>query len=365
MTTIKKPAMFKFMTDKITPSQPPPSQGEEQTIPVPNNVHDDRLEQIHHWLKTDLKLSGYQLQSASADASFRRYFRLFADQQSWIIMDAPTDKEDSTAFVDIANRLIASGVNAPQIQASNLQKGLLMITDLGDTLYLDALTDQNADKLYKAAIDALITLQSRASILDLPAYDARLLQLEMQLFRDWLIVKHLGLPAPGAWLQETFDLLAQSALEQPRVFVHRDYHSRNLTCQAENLPGILDFQDAVLGPITYDLVSLLRDCYIQWPKKRVTHWLDYYLQNATYDSLIKNIAKTQFTRWFDLMGIQRHLKASGIFARLLHRDEKDGYLQDIPRTLSYIVEASETYPELEQLNTYIKEQVLPELSKMS
>ncbi len=324
---------------------------------------DIRLKEINQWLQDDLKIKNYTIEPASADASFRRYFRVSSDGETSIIMDAPPDKEDCAPFIDITNRLLRTGVRSPEVKTYSAEKGFLMLSDLGNIVYLDKLTDDSSDDLYHAAIDSLITMQSQADTSNLPEYNEALLKQEMDLFPDWLIEKHLGLLTDQSWLNQTFSFLAQSALDQPQIFVHRDYHSRNLTWQADQPPGILDFQDAVLGPISYDLVSLLRDCYIEWPQDRVATWVKYYCDNVRQKGLLDNVTDAEFTRWFDLMGIQRHLKASGIFARLWLRDGKQGYLKDIPRTLNYIEEVSQDYPELKDLHNFLIQELLPALKE--
>ena len=325
---------------------------------------DTRLEEINTWLQNDLGINNYTIEPASADASFRRYFRVCANndnnKKTTIIMDAPPDKEDCAPFIDITNRLLKSGVNAPEVKAYSAEKGFLMLSDLGNIMYLDKLTTENADDLYHTAIDSLIMMQTQTSASDLPEYNEALLQQEMDLFRDWLLEKHLGLSCDLDWLDPTFSFLARSALEQPQVFVHRDYHSRNLTWLPDQPPGILDFQDAVLGPISYDLVSLLRDCYVQWPQDRVVTWVKYYSDRVKQLPInISEFSEKDFIRWFDLMGVQRHLKASGIFTRLWYRDGKNGYLKDIPRTLNYIAEVSQKYPELKDLKDFLIQNILP------
>ncbi|MCK5716677.1 MAG: phosphotransferase, partial [Thiomargarita sp.] len=264
-------------------------------------------------------------------------------------------QENCLPFIDIAKRLQESGANVPKIVASNLEHGFLVLTDLGEQVYLPALAHQEqVEHLYQDALDALLLMQTHTATHNLPLYDHQLLHNEMDLFTHWLWGKHLNFPSPPDTVKPCFELLSHSALSQPQVFVHRDYHSRNLMCLPQNNPGILDFQDAVLGPITYDLVSLLRDCYISWPLKQVQGWaLDYYA-HAQHANLLKGIDQKQFLQWFDWMGIQRHLKASGIFARLYHRDGKSGYLKDIPRTLNYIVEVTAHYPELTPLHQVVK-----------
>lgn len=287
---------------------------------------------------------------ASSDASFRSYHRVKTPNGSVILMDAPPAQEDSRPFVDIAERLAACGVNVPQVLNADLDQGFLLLTDLGEQLYLDALDERSADSLYADAIAALVAIQQHGRTAGLPPYDESLLRREMDLFPDWLLERHLGLDlAPvRADLSAAADALVANALAQPRVLVHRDYHSRNLMRTQRNNPGIVDFQDAVTGPITYDLVSLLRDCYIAWPAARVDAWIALYRERAAAAGLEVGDPET-FRRWFDLMGVQRHLKAAGIFARLWHRDGKDGYLPDIPRTWGHISALLDRYDELRPL----------------
>jgi len=326
-----------------------------------------RLNSLQNWLQKKAGIHAPQLVAITNDASFRRYFRLTINGVSHIVMDAPPDKENCKPFVDVSQRLQASGLNVPQIICSDLEQGFLLLTDLGSQLYLAALDSVQAENLYGDALDALARIQT-SSTDGLPLYDHQLLHREMNLFTDWLLGKQVNLSldaAQNASLENCFELLSAAALSQPQVFVHRDYHSRNLMVVPKNNPGILDFQDAVKGPVTYDLVSLLRDCYIAWPRERVHRWVhDYYIRiqrNTNIQAgILEGIDEAQFLRWFDWMGIQRHLKASGIFARLSHRDGKSGYLKDIPRTLSYIVEVAADYPELATLYKLVSERVLPQ-----
>jgi len=306
---------------------------------------------------------------ASTDASFRRYFRLQSAGSSFIVMDAPPSQEDCLPFVRIAGYLEAMRLNAPRIIEADLERGFLLLTDLGTTQFLQALQADaaGADQLYDDAIVALSAMQSRGAAYQtmLPSYDASLLEFELSLFYDWLCIAHLGIEWSDddktRW-RDTCSLLIRNALDQPQVFVHRDYHSRNLMLTAENSPGILDFQDAVEGAFTYDLVSLLRDCYIRWPVQRVRAWAEKFYENLAPD-LCAQVSMVQFMRYFDLMGVQRQLKAAGIFARLNHRDGKPGYLADIPRTLSYIVELGPGYEELDFLVDVIANRCLPALEK--
>ena len=321
-----------------------------------------RLEALHDWLKKDLALYDYELLVASADASFRQYFRLVLADKTYIVMDAPPEQEDCRPFIGISRRLLESGVNVPEVFEQDLNRGFLLLSDLGDELYLDSLNDGSAEKLYADAIRALQSMQCKASTEGLPVYDETLLLKEMCLFRDWLLGQHLQLNISAGLdrqLNSLFELLIESARAQKQVFVHRDYHSRNLLVNRRN-PGIIDFQDAVLGPLTYDLVSLLKDCYIKWPMDRIYRWLSDYRQGII-EAMPSIPEPEQLKRDFDLMGVQRQLKASGIFARLWHRDGKKGYLADIPRTLSYILDLEADYPELEALVAIIRTEVMPAL----
>jgi len=325
---------------------------------------DPRLDLLRHWLECSLGWPGCGLAPASTDASFRRYFRVTHGDETVIAMDAPPGKEDVEPYLRVAGMLEAVGVNAPRVIARNAADGFLLLTDLGATTYLDALGDAGrAGPLYRDAIAALVRIQAggRDHVAALPPYDERLLRTEMRLFPDWLLVRHLGieLDAVSATLGSAADLLVANALAQPQVFVHRDYHSRNLMVVEGANPGILDFQDAVHGPLTYDLVSLLRDCYVAWPQERVLGWARDFRRLAASAGLETGADEAQFLRWLDLMGVQRHLKAAGIFARLWHRDGKPGYLADVPRTLGYVVEACERHDDLAALGELVRVRVLP------
>ncbi|MDJ0806268.1 MAG: phosphotransferase [Gammaproteobacteria bacterium] len=325
-----------------------------------------RVQRLKAWLGSLPGVSEFTLEPASGDASFRRYFRVGMNGESYIAMDAPPGKEDTAPFISIANAFEAIGLNVPHIHAQNTEQGFLLLGDLGTVLYLDQLDASNVDRLYGDALGALVTIQACGPRTGLPEYDRALLMQEMELFRDWLLERQLGLKlsvAEHAMLDETFDFLIDNALQQPRVCVHRDYHSRNLMYTASHNPGILDFQDAVLGPVTYDLVSLLRDCYVSWPRIQVEAWVQGYFELAVQSGVLKREHEDQFLRWFDLMGVQRQLKASGIFARLNQRDGKPGYLQDIPRTLTYIVSIHPAYPPLSGLAEIIQTRILPTLDR--
>ncbi|MGH8495157.1 MAG: aminoglycoside phosphotransferase family protein [Gammaproteobacteria bacterium] len=330
-------------------------------------MQDERLTSLRRWLEQELGIRGYEIAPASGDASFRRYFRVTQAAGSHVVMDAPPEREDIAPYLRVAGQLGALGLNVPAVIAREEAQGFLLLSDLGGRTYLDAITGgADADSLYADALDALARMQSMdaAAAGSLPPYDAALLEREMALFRDWLCGRHLGLTLDGPQVTEldrTFAFLTDAALAQPRVFVHRDYHSRNLMLTAENNPGILDFQDAVYGPVTYDLVSLLRDCYVAWPLARVREWALGYLEQAARGGIAVGRDATEFLRWFDLMGVQRHLKAAGIFARLNHRDGKPGYLADVPRTLGYVVAVAADYPELDFLGELVASRVLPAL----
>ena len=271
-------------------------------------------------------------------------------------MDAPPEHENSDKFIKIANMMAGFGLNVPVIKAQDLDQGFLLITDLGNRVYLSELNDSTVESLYGDALSSLKVLQSQGIEFELPQYDHALLMREMEIFREWYLGKHIEFNLDdklNSEIDQCFEFLAQSALEQPQVIVHRDYHSRNLLITDEHNPGILDFQDAVIGPVTYDLVSLLRDCYIEWPAAKVAEWVKAYHASCLQSGILKDVNADMFKRWFDLMGIQRHLKASGIFARLNYRDGKPGYLNDIPRTLNYVKQASQSYPELTTINSLL------------
>lgn len=314
--------------------------------------NDPRLHKIHEWLTAVLPYHEFKLTVASSDASFRRYFRVQQEQTSWIVMDAPPQHEDIDSFVKVAEFLAEFKVHVPKIFAKNIDQGFLLLSDLGNTAYLSTLNNESADALYQTAIDEIINMQlSPAADIDLPMYDENLLRQEMTLFPEWFLARHLQLDAPE-WLPEIFDLLIHNAQQQPQYFVHRDYHSRNLMLVDKQGVGVIDFQDAVIGPASYDLVSLLRDVYITWPQADIDRWLTYYLDQARQNKLV-DCDKQTFLRWFDLMGLQRHLKILGIFCRLNYRDNKPAYMHDLPLTLNYVLTVTAHYPELERLHNYL------------
>ena len=325
---------------------------------------DKRLQAIQKWLQEILKTGHFTIVPASSDASFRRYFRVVLGAKSWIVMDAPPHKEDVSPFIKIANAFFEQNVHVPEILAYDEKQGFLLLTDFGSIDYLQQLNENSVHTYYKQAIDALIQIQLiNKNSMSLPLYDQSLLQREMDLFPEWFLQKHLSISAPEQ-LQSYFDLLIENALQQPQCVVHRDFHSRNLMDTPDNSPGIIDFQDAVIGPISYDLVSLLRDCYIYWPQNKIDEWLKYYFSQAQQHGLIaNNTTLEQFTIWFDLMGLQRHIKVLGIFCRLNYRDNKANYLHDLPLTLHYVKTVCQRYPEqLSGLSHFLEHRVeLPTL----
>jgi|SRR5665213_3481831 len=331
------------------------------------NETDVRLALIESWLTRDLSLCHERLEPASSDASFRRYFRVFTAQGSYIVMDAPPGKEDVCPYLEVGGLLEQLGAHVPRVHERDVARGLLLLEDLGTTSYLQRLVaSDNADELYAAALRVLADIQVNGSTVarTLAPYDRETLARELALMPEWFCRRHLELEPTAAeeaiWCRACEFLIA-AALAQPQVFVHRDYHSRNLMVVAERSPGIIDFQDALRGPLGYDLVSLLKDCYIAWPRTRVEAWVAGYRKLLAARGFAV-ASSPQFLRDFDLIGVQRHLKVLGIFARLWHRDGKPGYLLDLPRTFDYVREACALYPELAELGAFLEWRVLPRLS---
>jgi len=326
-------------------------------------LSDDRIELLRSWLDKELGSSDYRLEPASSDASFRRYFRIDHNDRTLIVMDAPPEQEDSAKFIKTAKIFASIGVNVPLILAENLQQGFLLLSDLGVRQFMDELNKDTADRMYGDAMEALITIQASSTNVDLPQYDLALLMRELEIFREWYLQKHIAYSIDGetnAKIERAFEFLSASALAQPQVIVHRDFHSRNLMISENQNPAIIDFQDAVIGPVTYDLVSLLRDCYVEWPENRIHDWMSGHYENCKRRGILNEVDEKTYQRWFDLMGIQRHLKAAGIFARLNQRDGKPGYLKDIPRTLGYVKDVSARYPDLEVIKTILESIDLPQ-----
>ncbi len=320
---------------------------------------DVRAEQACQWALSALNLETAGFAPASADASFRRYFRLSHGAQSWIVMDAPPEREDCRPFLRVAALLSEAGVHVPILIAQDLGRGYLLLSDLGAQTYLDVLTPDNADALFDAAIDALIAWQraSRADVL--PEYDAALLHRELALFPDWYLARHLGVTLDGAPLaawNAICGLLVDNALAQPRVYVHRDYMPRNLMFSLPN-PGVLDFQDAVYGPIAYDPICLFKDAFLSWPESRVENWLRLYHRRALGAGLPVP-AWPDFLRDAEWIGVQRHMKVLGIFARINYRDGKPKYLADTPRFIAYVMTVARKYPELAALADLFETKIL-------
>ncbi len=322
---------------------------------------DVRLQQLERWLEEQLpplfaaegwgEVPPGGLTPASSDASFRRYFRWQGGARSLIVMDAPPPQEDCRPFVKVAGLLAAADVHVPRILAQDLRRGFLLLDDLGRQTYLEVLDEINADALMGDALQALLKFQRLPLDADLPHYDEALLRRELQLFPEWYLQRHLGIELSAvqqaAW-QRSCALLIDSALAQPQVLVHRDFMPRNLMLSTPN-PGVLDFQDAVYGPVTYDVTCLFKDAFLSWPEARVSAWLEGYWRQAQEVGIPVQASLEAFLRASDLMGVQRHLKVIGIFARICHRDGKPKYLGDVPRFFAYIEAVLARRPELAEL----------------
>jgi aminoglycoside/choline kinase family phosphotransferase len=317
-----------------------------------------RQQQLSTWLSGLYPNETFTLAPASADASFRRYFRAtFADGSTKVVMDAPPQLENCQPFLHIGKLFEAAGTHVPHVYAQDLEQGFLLLSDLGNTTYLQALNKTTTTQLYGAATDALIKIQLASKPDELPPYDEALLRRELNLFPEWYIAKHLGITLSAkqqAKLEEVFVRILANNLAQPCVYVHRDYHSRNLMVTEPN-PGILDFQDAVYGAITYDLASLFKDAYIRWEEEEIMDWLIRYWEKARQAGLPVRQDFGDFYRDYELMGVQRHIKVLGIFARLYHRDGKDGYLKDMPLVMDYLRRACERYIDLKPLLNLLDE----------
>ncbi|MHA6124973.1 aminoglycoside phosphotransferase family protein [Pseudomonas fluorescens group sp. PF-1] len=326
---------------------------------------DVRLQHLKVWLDEQLAnlyteqgwgaVPPATLTAASSDASFRRYFRWEGAGKSFIVMDAPPPQENCKPFVDIAFLLAKSGINVPKIYAEDLERGFLLLNDLGNKTYLDVIDSENADDLFTDALQALLAFQQLPMVAPLPSYDVALLRRELELFPEWYVKRELGIEFDAAqqvlW-QQVSDLLIDSALAQPKVLVHRDYMPRNLMLSEPN-PGVLDFQDAVYGPVTYDVTCLFKDAFLSWPEERVRGWLESYWQQAAALNIPVQPDFEDFLRASDLMGVQRHLKVIGIFARICHRDGKPRYLGDVPRFFAYIDAVIARRPELAELDVLL------------
>ncbi|WJG10189.1 phosphotransferase [Aliiglaciecola sp. LCG003] len=322
-----------------------------------------REQALVEWINSDTPFRCQTLEMVSGDASFRRYFRFFDEQQQKhiICVDAPPEFENSQKFIDVALAYQQCGVNVPTIYAHSAHLGFYCQQDFGDQQFANTLSASNMQQLYQQALIQLPAVQQCVEINceSLPHYGTDLLAAEFYLFTHWLLEIHLGMALTDEtkqMLDSSYASLIKTFEHQPQVGVHRDYHSRNLMIDADNQIGVIDFQDAVRGPLTYDLVSLLRDCYVKWPQQAIEQLLQWYHQEYC-----SHYEWNEFSRWFDLTGVQRHIKASGIFCRLYHRDGKQGYLKDIPRTLEYIIEVSRRYPELTEFGNFVADVVKPKV----
>ena len=327
----------------------------------------ERMQFIQSFLAACFPGETIQLDPITGDASFRRYFRFFRGNQSYILMDAPTPTEDCGRFVATQQAFATAGLQVPQIIAQDIQHGLLLLSDLGDTLLLSRLTENTVTAFYRQALAQLKQVRtiSATSAGALPVFDREFLLREMQIFIDWFVLQHLQLSLneqEHSMLQHYFLLLTDSALQQPQAGMHRDYHCRNLMLQPDGRLAVIDFQDVVTGPVSYDAVSLLKDCYIKWPAELV-HSLcqEFYQELHEQAEIPADVSPQQFQQWFDWMGLQRHIKVCGIFCRLYHRDGKSGYLADLPRVFDYVLEVTSLYPELEVLDQWLKTKVKPVL----
>jgi len=339
-----------------------------QEVKVAELKKAERQRAIEQWLYSACRMKSASLQPMKGDASMRRYFRISAMDQSYVVMDAPPSQENCYPFVEISAALRKMGLHTPEILHADLFQGFLLLTDFGDTTYLKALTAENADQLYRAALKALSVLQGCRSVEGyiVPPFTADFMWQEWAWYKEWMLNGLLGLSLPLAEkdLDACYGQLVESAVNQPQVFMHRDFHSANLMALPDGNVGILDFQDAFIGPVTYDLVSLLRDCYIDWPQERVRAWALFYLQTLQKNSVFNQVTEQEFLRWFDFMGMQRHLKALLTFARKHVRDHQSHYLKYIPRTLNYVLRVSQVYPELDTLHDYLRVTVQPAFERV-
>ena len=330
---------------------------------------DARIDRLQHWLREELRWPLARIAPASADASFRRYFRVWrADGCSRVVMDAPPEKEDVGPYLKVSALLERCGVHVPRVEASDTAEGFVLLEDLGTIAYLSHLQGgADPDALYGDAFKALRAMQlgGRDAARELPPYDRAALAREMALLPEWFCARHLELEmgaSDRALLGATSEFLIGAALAQPVTFVHRDYHSRNLMVTEHDNPGVIDFQDALAGPCGYDLVSLLKDCYIDWPRRRVEGWVRDYRNRLMAEGGDGGAGFDEYLRWFDLIGLQRHIKVLGIFARLWYRDGKSGYLNDLPRTLNYVIDVAHRYPELRNFADWVDHRLQPGLA---
>ncbi len=337
--------------------------------PARDVAGDARLALIHEWLAREIGLDVQRIEPASSDASFRRYFRAFHARGTFVVMDAPPEREDVRAYLKVSALLEGLGVHVPHVHESDVGRGLLLLEDLGSVHYLSRLeAGGDPEALYGDALEALADIQARGgeAAAALAPYDREPLLREMSLMPEWFCGRHLELALTRGErdiIAHSFEWLIGESLAQPQVFVHRDYHSRNLMVVERCNPGVIDFQDALRGPIGYDLVSLLKDCYIAWPRARVVQWVSEYRVRLAARGFKPSASDAELLRWVDLIGVQRHLKVLGIFARLWYRDGKPGYLRDLPLTLRYVIEACAQFRELAELGKLLQRRAVPELPR--
>ena len=327
----------------------------------------DRIAEICIFLQAQWPHGEFQLDPISGDASFRRYFRVTTASTSYVLMDAPPNLEDSQRFIAICQAYAAAGLVVPTVIAAEPARGLLLLSDLGDALLQHQLSEDTVEQWYRQALGllpAVRQVQSSASGA-LPAFDRAFLQRELMLFNEWFLTKHLAITPSteiAAMLNQAFDLICDAALSQVQAGMHRDFHSRNLMVQTPQQLAVIDFQDAVIGPVTYDAVSLLKDCYVMWPTALIDSLRNEFLQQLQQQGVLPAHYDSQrFQQDFDWMGLQRHLKVLGIFCRLWYRDGKSGYLADLPRVFQYVVQTCEHYPEFSALATWLRQEVEPAL----
>ncbi|MCX7116054.1 MAG: phosphotransferase [Gammaproteobacteria bacterium] len=318
-----------------------------------------REQTLNNWLSA-LFSEGFTLRPLAGDASFRRYYRLHVQEKTYVVMDAPPEHESLTSFLFVQSLLAQAHICVPLCLEKNIEQGFLLLSDFGDQLLLDPITPTNTQKRYLQALDLLAQLQhlSPHSLQTLPQFDAAHIHLELSFFKDWFLQTYLNLTLSEdetALLHHSFECIIEQLQQQPRVFIHRDYHSRNIMCLSNNTLGLIDFQDAMIGPLGYDLVSLLKDCYIQWPQQQVSDWVAYFHQN--HMKTIPNIDQSTLTQCIDHCGLQRHLKVLGIFSRLAIRDSKPCYLQNLPLTLHYVTAYLETDPLFKDLYQFMQSRV--------
>ena len=322
------------------------------------------------WLESHFSQENITLTPLTGDAGFRRYFRFYYQNQYYIAVDAPANLSNNQAFVDVQQILQAVEVNVPQVLAVDLAQGFFCLSDFGDDLLAEQLSNENMQQFYRNAIAELSKMLKCEvpMVKRLPDYDEQFIVTELAIFSEWLLERHLAIHLTASEqtaLTSCFDILVSAITAQPKVFMHRDYHSRNIMLLADDKLGIIDFQDAVQGPVIYDLVSLLRDCYVRWPNALIMPLIEDYRQQVQSYLPNEHLSKEKWQYWFDLTGLQRHIKASGIFARLHHRDSKSGYLADIPLTLAYIQDVSRQYDKLGFLDELVTNRVIPALNKLT